>query len=77
MVAEISADWDCRPPSDVALQLPGHDAPTILLSSRAEVEQAGFSKTFASFIRHILGGNWRYCLFEKTTVYHALQPDVK
>ena len=43
-VAKIPADWDCPLPSDVALQLPGNDAPTVLLSSRAEVEQAGFER---------------------------------
>ena len=31
-------------PSDVALQLPGHDVPTILLSSKAEVGKAGFDR---------------------------------
>jgi hypothetical protein len=41
---EVPSEWDCPLPSDVALQLPGHDAPTILLSSRAEVEQAGFDR---------------------------------
>jgi hypothetical protein len=43
-VAKVPADWDCQLPSDVALQLPGHDAPTILLSSRAEVEEAHFDR---------------------------------
>lgn len=33
-----------RCPSDVALQLPGHSAPTILLNSKAEVEEAGFDR---------------------------------
>jgi hypothetical protein len=43
-VAKVPPDWDCPLPSDVALQLPGHDAPTILLNSKAEVEQAGFDR---------------------------------
>lgn len=42
--AELPADWDCPLPSEVALQLPGHDAPTILLSAMAEVEQAGYDR---------------------------------
>jgi hypothetical protein len=41
-VVRVPTDWDCPLPSDVALQLPGHDAPTILLNSKAEVEQAGY-----------------------------------
>jgi len=41
-VAKPPSDWDCPLPSDVALQLPGHDAPTILLNAKAEVEQAGY-----------------------------------
>ena len=40
-VAKVPSDWDCPLPSDVALQLPGHDAPTILLNAKADVEQAG------------------------------------
>ncbi len=43
-VAKAPADWDCPLTSDVALQLPGHDAPTILLSSKAEIEQAGYDR---------------------------------
>jgi len=43
-VVSVPSDWDCPLPSDVALQLPGHDAPTILLNSEAEVEQAGFDR---------------------------------
>jgi hypothetical protein len=43
-VARIPPDWDCSLPSDVALQLPGCDAPTILLSSKAEIEQAGYDR---------------------------------
>ena len=41
---KVPADWDGQMPSDVALQLPGHDRPTILLSSKAEVEQAGYRR---------------------------------
>jgi len=44
-VVKVPADWDCPLPSDVALQLPGHGAPTILLSAKAEVEQAGFERS--------------------------------
>ena len=43
-VVAVPSDWDCPLPSDVALQLPGHDEPTILLNSRAEVERAGFER---------------------------------
>jgi hypothetical protein len=43
-VAKVPSDWDCPLPSDVALQLPGHDAPTILLNAKAEVEQAGYER---------------------------------
>jgi hypothetical protein len=46
-VASVPPDWDCPLPSDVALQLPGHSAPTILLSARAEVQQAGFDRPAA------------------------------
>jgi hypothetical protein len=41
-VAKVPSDWDCSLPSDVALQLPGHSAPTILLNAKVEVEQAGY-----------------------------------
>jgi catechol 2,3-dioxygenase-like lactoylglutathione lyase family enzyme len=41
---KVPQDWDCLLPSDVALQLPGFDAPTILLSARAEVKQAGYDR---------------------------------
>jgi Glyoxalase-like domain len=34
------SDWDNTLPSDVALKLPGHDQPTVLLCDRSEVEQA-------------------------------------
>jgi hypothetical protein len=39
-VVKAPRDWDNPLPSDVALQLPGHDAPTILICSRTEIEQA-------------------------------------
>src|ERR1035437_339976 len=42
--ARVPPPWDCPLPSDVALQLPGHEAPTILLNAKAEVEQAGFDR---------------------------------
>ena len=42
--AKVPKDWDCVLPSDVALQLPGADAPTVLLSDRAEVKQAGYDR---------------------------------
>jgi hypothetical protein len=41
----VPQDWDCRLPSDVALQLPGHKGPTILLSDWAEVRDAGYSRS--------------------------------
>ena len=37
----VPPTWDNPLPSDVALQLPGHGEPTILLSDRAEMNQAG------------------------------------
>jgi hypothetical protein len=43
--AKVPLDWDNSLPSDVALKLPGYSEPTILLSDRAEVEQAGFDRT--------------------------------
>jgi hypothetical protein len=43
-VVNVPSDWDCPLPSDVALQLPGHDGPTILLNSKAEIQQAGFDR---------------------------------
>jgi hypothetical protein len=39
-VAKVPADWDNQLPSDIALKLPGYDEPTILLCSKAEIEQA-------------------------------------
>lgn len=39
--AKVPRDWDDSLPSDVALRLPGADAPTILLSDRTEVQRAG------------------------------------
>jgi hypothetical protein len=47
-VAKAPSDWDCPLPSDVALQLPGHEAPTILLNAKAEVEQAGYDRPSSS-----------------------------
>jgi hypothetical protein len=43
--AKVPPDWDNPLPSDVALKLPGDSEPTILLSDRAEVEQAGFDRS--------------------------------
>ncbi len=43
-VVSVPSDWDCPLPSDVALQLPGHDEPTILLNSKVELERAGFDR---------------------------------
>lgn len=43
--AKVPVDWDCSLPSDVALQLPGHDLPTILLSDWNEVRQAGYERS--------------------------------
>jgi hypothetical protein len=42
--ATVPPDWDNPLPSDVALKLPGNDEPTILLSARAKIEQAGFDR---------------------------------
>jgi hypothetical protein len=42
--AKPPADWDDPLPSDVALKLPGADRPTILLSDRREVQQAGYDR---------------------------------
>ena len=42
---EVPPEWDNPLPSDVALKLPGYDAPTILLSDRAEIGQAGFERS--------------------------------
>jgi hypothetical protein len=44
-VVKVPSDWDCQLPSDIALQLPGHDAPTILLNAKVEVAQAGFDRS--------------------------------
>ncbi len=44
---KVPTDWDSPLPSDVALKLPGDSEPTILLSDRAEVEQAGFDRSSA------------------------------
>lgn len=40
--AKVPAEWDCVLPSDVALTLPGHDVPAILLNDWAEVRKAGY-----------------------------------
>ena len=40
----VPSGWDCELPSDVALQLPGHEMPIILLNSKTEVEQASFDR---------------------------------
>jgi hypothetical protein len=40
----VPTDWDCRLPSDLALNLPGADRPTILLSDQAEVKQTGYDR---------------------------------
>jgi hypothetical protein len=42
--AKVPADWDNALPSDVALQFPGDDKPTILLSAQTEVTQAKFDR---------------------------------
>jgi hypothetical protein len=39
-VVKVPSDWDSQLTSDIALKLPGCDDPTILLCSRAEIEQA-------------------------------------
>ncbi len=43
--ATVPPDWDNPLSSDVALKLPGNDEPTILLSARAEVQQASFDRS--------------------------------
>jgi hypothetical protein len=43
-VVKVPPDWDNPLPSDVALKLPGDEGPTVLLSARTEVEQAGFDR---------------------------------
>ena len=42
----VPADWDDPLPSDVALQLPGHDRPTIQLTDRTEGQAAGFEPSY-------------------------------
>jgi hypothetical protein len=42
---KVPPDWDCSLPSDVALRLPGHDLPTILLSDWTEVRNAGYKRS--------------------------------
>ena len=39
----IPKTWDNSLPSDIALQLPGYDKPTILLNDRSELNQAGLN----------------------------------
>jgi catechol 2,3-dioxygenase-like lactoylglutathione lyase family enzyme len=41
---DVPEDWDAVLPSDVALMLPGHDLPTILLNDVAEVRKAGYER---------------------------------
>ena len=43
-VAQVPSDWDATLPFDVALRFPGSKEPTILLSAKAEVEQASFDR---------------------------------
>ena len=40
----VPKHWDDPLPSDVALELPGDDEPTILLNDAAEVRKAGFER---------------------------------
>ena len=43
---KVPADyWDCSLPSDVALQLPGYDVPTIALNDWNEVRNAGYERS--------------------------------
>jgi hypothetical protein len=44
---KLPIDWDDPLPSDVALRLPGHDSPTILLSSWSEAKPAGYERANA------------------------------
>ena len=41
---KVPKDWDNPLPSDIALKLPGHAQPTILLNDRMEVRKAGFER---------------------------------
>lgn len=43
-VVKVPEEWDNPLPSDVALQLPGHNRPTILLTAQSELERAGLAK---------------------------------
>lgn len=52
---KMPPDWDNQLPSDVALQMAGDSEPTILLSNRAEVTQAGFDRS-ASTVPVIFSG---------------------
>ncbi len=41
----VPKTWDSTLPSDIALQLPGYDEPTILLNDRSELHQAGLDNS--------------------------------
>ena len=41
----VPADWDDSLPSDIALKLPGDEDPTILLSDKREVQEAGYERS--------------------------------
>ena len=43
-VVKVPSDWDNHLPSDIGLTLPRNDQPTILLSSRSKVKEAGFDR---------------------------------
>ena len=45
---KVPPNWDNPLPSDVALQLPGHHEPTILLTDRAEADHAGFDRSLST-----------------------------
>jgi catechol 2,3-dioxygenase-like lactoylglutathione lyase family enzyme len=42
---KVPREWDCILPSDVALILPGDEAPSIALSDWAEVRKAGYERS--------------------------------
>lgn len=42
---KVPSEWDNPLPSDVAIRLPGYSEPTILLSDRAEAQQAGLDQS--------------------------------
>ena len=55
---KVPADyWDCSLPSDVALQLPGYDVPTIALSDWNEVRNAGYERSKTTPFSS--AGTWR------------------